>query len=176
MNPFVHITGALTFGSCKPDVRKHIRVHDWVLCWFEKKLVCVFRVQRKIRYDVYMSNNAAADALYEYRDGTYIRKKNGLFAGIHISDEDRRKDVNGEFVLVSRFFAINPCGFNCKTGIDALCHPFVGKKVAVATTAGIAFLRNLVTASHTYDRGLAQHIITQTTPITNTSIAQRRGF
>ena len=176
MNPCVDITGVLTFGSCKPDVRKHIRVHDWVLCWCEKKLVCVFKVQRKIHYTVYMSNNAAADALYEYRNGTYIRKKNGQFAGIHISDEDRRKDVKGEFVLVSRFFAINPCGFNCKTGIDALCHPYVGKKVAVATAAEIAFLRTLVTASHTFDRGLAQHIITQNTPITSTSIAQQGGF
>jgi len=122
-NPFGHFC---TLACCKPLIRKHAAIGDWVVGTGSKrtvgsdKLVYAMKVTEKALFEEYAEDprfqyNIPPDAIPEER-GDNIYYKNRAEEWVqrqsfyHTTKEQRETDLSGKFVLISeQFFYFGAC-------------------------------------------------------------------
>ena len=109
-----------TLACCKPQIRQHARIGDWVVGTGSKrtvdndKLVYAMKISEKASFDAY-----SKDQRFQYKiprfvsveergDNIYQKDKNGAWiqrpSYYHNTEKQKAIDLSGKFVLISECF------------------------------------------------------------------------
>jgi hypothetical protein len=137
--------GRLTLTCCKPFIRKHATVGDWVIGFVPKGLrrghiARVGRIAESLPLADYERRfRGRKDALYRLRKGELV----ALRKDYHANSGDRARDLRGDNGLLFRpFWYWGGLGVSAPPDIAELAHYYVGQSAKNSSPEKIARLEH----------------------------------